>query len=792
MMKKIRGLFLSFLLLLISISAFSQHKTMISGKVLSTEKTTVDFATVYLKGTNYGGTTNEEGIYHLQAPAGEYTLVVSAIGYKTVEKPVKLMRGERTKMNVVISPQATELDEVVVVSNGVTRLKRSAFNAVALDTKALQNSTQNLSEALAQAPGMKIRESGGVGSDMQLMMDGFTGKHIKIFIDGVPQEGVGSSFGLNNIPVNYAERIEVYKGVVPVGFGTDAIGGVINIITKKNRNKWFLDASYSYGSFNTHKSYVNFGQTFRSGLTYEINVFQNYSDNNYYVDTPVKDFTTGAINKKKIEHVKRFHDTYHNEAVIGKIGFVDKKWADRLMFGFTYSHMYKDIQTGVRQEVVFGGKYRKGYSIMPSLDYRKRDFFVRGLDVVLTANYNKNMTNNVDTSSYEYNWRGEMRPLRMPGEQSYQNTRSDNNNWNGTLTANYRIGKAHTFTFNHVINAFRRSNQALLNEDSEANAIPKETRKNISGLSYRLMPTEHWNLSVFGKYYNQFIAGPVATSSAQDDYIRTTNSVSAMGYGAAGTYFILKSLQAKLSYEKAYRLPTNEEMFGDEDLETGDISLRPENSDNVNLNLSYNETFGKHSVYVEGGLIYRNTKDYIQRNISDLSGGKYGATYVNHGRVETKGYNISVRYGFANWVSVGGNFTQMNVRDNVKTVTSGTNQESLTYGARMPNLPYQFANSDVTFYWRNLWKKGNTLSVTYDNLYMHSFPLYSEAVGSESEFVVPTQFSHNLTLSYGIQNGRYNISFECRNLTNEKLYDNFSLQKAGRAFYGKVRVYFGN
>ena len=792
MMKKIRGLFLSFLLLLISISAFSQHKTMISGKVMSTEKTTVDFATVYLKGTNYGGTTNEEGIYHLQAPAGEYTLVVSAIGYKTVEKPVKLMRGERTKMNVVISPQATELDEVVVVSNGVTRLKRSAFNAVALDTKALQNSTQNLSEALAQAPGMKIRESGGVGSDMQLMMDGFTGKHIKIFIDGVPQEGVGSSFGLNNIPVNYAERIEVYKGVVPVGFGTDAIGGVINIITKKNRNKWFLDASYSYGSFNTHKSYVNFGQTFRSGLTYEINVFHNYSDNNYYVDTPVKDFTTGAINKKKIEHVKRFHDTYHNEAVIGKIGFVDKKWADRLMFGFTYSHMYKDIQTGVRQEVVFGGKYRKGYSIMPSLDYRKRDFFVRGLDVVLTANYNKNMTNNVDTSSYEYNWRGEMRPLRMPGEQSYQNTRSDNNNWNGTLTANYRIGKAHTFTFNHVINAFRRSNQSLLNEDSEANAIPKETRKNISGLSYRLMPTEHWNLSVFGKYYNQFIAGPVATSSAQDDYIRTTNSVSAMGYGAAGTYFILKSLQAKLSYEKAYRLPTNEEMFGDEDLETGDISLRPENSDNVNLNLSYNETFGKHSVYVEGGLIYRNTKDYIQRNISDLSGGKYGATYVNHGRVETKGYNISVRYGFANWVSVGGNFTQMNVRDNVKTVTSGTNQESLTYGARMPNLPYQFANSDVTFYWRNLWKKGNTLSVTYDNLYMHSFPLYSEAVGSESEFVVPTQFSHNLTLSYGIQNGRYNISFECRNLTNEKLYDNFSLQKAGRAFYGKVRVYFGN
>ncbi|MDR0428928.1 MAG: carboxypeptidase-like regulatory domain-containing protein [Tannerellaceae bacterium] len=765
---------------------------MIFGKILSTEKELVDFATVYLKGTNHGGATNHDGMYYLKAPAGDYTLVVSAIGYKTVEKQVNLVGGERVRQNLTISPQAEELDEVVVVSNGVSRLKRSAYNAIAIDTKTLQNSTQNLSQALAQAPGMKLRESGGVGSDMQLMMDGFSGKHIKIFIDGVPQEGVGSSFGLNNIPVNYAERIEVYKGVVPVGFGTDAIGGVINIITKKSPDRWFLDASYSYGSFNTHRSYVNFGQTFENGLTYEINAFQNYSDNDYYVNTPVKDFQTGAINKNKIEHVKRFHDTYHNEAVVAKIGFVNKKWADRLMLGFTYSNMYKDIQTGVRQEVVFGAKYREGYSFMPSLEYRRQDLFTKGLEVSLTANYNNNITHNVDTSTYEYNWRGEMRRLRMPGEQSYQHTRSDNDNWNGTFTTNYRLGGAHLFTFNHVLNDFSRSNRSLLNENSGNDAIAKVTRKNISGLSYRLMPSENWNFSAFGKYYNQFIAGPVATSSAQDKFVRTANSVSAMGYGAAGTYFVIKGLQAKLSYEKAYRLPTNEEMFGDEDLETGDLAIKPENSDNVNVNLSYNEMFGKHTLYVEGGVVYRHTKDYIRRKLVDLSGGKSGAAYENHGKVKTKGYNISVRYGFFHWVSVGGNYTQMDVRDNVRTVGGNTSQESLTYGARMPNLPYRFANSDITFYWRDLWKKGNVLTFTYDNLYMHSFPLYSEALGSESKFVVPSQFSHNLIVSYALQNGRYNLSFECRNFTGEQLYDNFSLQKAGRAFYGKVRVCFGN
>ena len=784
-------------LFFLSACAFSTYaqkpgKTMISGKVISTEKEVVDFATVYLKGTGHGGITNQEGIYHVSAPAGNYTLVVSAVGYKTVEKPVTLLRGQRVRQNITISPETQQLDEVTVVSTGVSRLKRSAFNAVAVDTKELQNTTKNLSDALAKAPGMKLRESGGVGSDMQLMLDGFSGKHVKVFIDGVPQEGVGSSFGLNNIPVNFADRIEVYKGVVPVGFGTDAIGGVINIVTNKKRRRWFLDASYSYGSFNTHKSNVNFGQTFKNGFTYEINAFQNYSDNDYHIEAPVEDFETGRIDRDKKVRVKRFNDTYHNEAVVGKVGVVDKKWADRLMLGFTYSNMYQDIQTGVRQDIVYGQKHRKGHSLMPSLEYYKRNLLAKGLDVALTVNYNKNLTTNVDTASYKYNWYGDRKLLNSPGEQSYQHSRADNNNWNGTFTANYRLGKMHMLTFNHVLNTFSRSNTSLLAKEEQSDAIAKETRKNISGVSYRLMPSETWNLSVFGKYYNQFVAGPVATDANQNDYVRTTRSVSSIGYGAAGTYFILPGLQAKLSYEKAYRLPTIEEMFGNEDLEMGDIGIRPENSDNVNLNLSYNRTFGRHSVYVEGGLVYRNTKDYIQRNITDLSGGKSAATYINYRKVLTKGYNISARYGFGKWVSVGGNFTQMDVRDNMKTSISGS-AENIAYKERMPNLPYIFADSDVTFYWRDLGRKGNALTVSYDNQYLHSFTYYSSKIGSnKGDYVVPSQFSHNLSLSYSLRDGRYNLSFECRNFTDEQLYDNFSLQKAGRAFYGKVRVYFGN
>ncbi len=617
-----------------------------------------------------------------------------------------------------------------------------------------------------------------------------------MFIDGVPQEGVGSSFSLNNIPVGFAERIEVYRGVVPVGFGSDAIGGVINIVTNKRRRSWFADASYSYGSFNTHRSTINAGQSLENGFTWEINAFQNYSDNNYFVDAPVEDFETGLIDKSKKQHVQRFNDTYHNEAVIAKIGLTNKKWTDRLILGFTYSQMYKEIQTGVRQEIVYGAKHRHGNSLMPSLEYVKRNLILPGLDLTLTANYNKNATTNVDTSQYKYNWIGETKRLNSPGEQSYQFSRANNDNYNTTANLNYRIGHAHLFTLNNVFNAFTRSNTSLLAAEEQTDPIAKRTHKNITGFQYRLMPSLVWNVTVFAKYYNLYVSGPIAVDENASDFVETTRSENALGYGIAGTYFIIPELQTKLSYEKAYRLPTIEEMFGDEDLEMGDIGIRPENSHNFNLNISYNFFIDKkenHNIYIEGGLVYHDTRDYIQRNIVDISGGKSAATYINYGRVKTIGGNVSLRYTFSKWLSIGGNATYMDIRDNMPIAIGTESMPNLGYKDRMPNIPYFFTDADVTFTWNDFMKKDNDLSIIYDNSYLHKFYYYSSRIGSnKDDYMLPNQLSHNVSLNYSLKNGRYNFSVECRNLTNEDLYDNFSLQKAGRAFYAKVRVALGN
>ena len=145
--------------------------SVLSGRVVAADSTAVGFATVYLKDTNYGCSTDDKGIYHLKAPAGTYELVVSAVGFEPYKSRVTIGRDGRNRYTVVLKPSVTEVEEVVVTGSGVSRIRRSPFNAVALDTKELQNSTKSLSEALSQLPGMKLRESGGVGSDMQLKLE---------------------------------------------------------------------------------------------------------------------------------------------------------------------------------------------------------------------------------------------------------------------------------------------------------------------------------------------------------------------------------------------------------------------------------------------------------------------------------------------------------------------------------------------------------------------------------------------------------------------------------------------
>lgn len=153
-------------------SVYAQHRdnrqgrVIISGRVVSSDNGTIDLATRHLEGTPFGARTDGDGHYTISAPEGEYTISVSALGYKDAHRKIKVGGNGLQGLDFKLSPDVIELNAVTVTATGVGRVKRSAYNAIAIDTRGMQNTTKNLSDALATAPGVKLRESGGVGSDM--------------------------------------------------------------------------------------------------------------------------------------------------------------------------------------------------------------------------------------------------------------------------------------------------------------------------------------------------------------------------------------------------------------------------------------------------------------------------------------------------------------------------------------------------------------------------------------------------------------------------------------------------
>lgn len=697
-----------------------------------------------------------------------------------------LKDNSRTDLHGDKFKQVQHLDEVVVRGNQVKRVNSSAFNVLAVDTRRLRNTNLDLAHVLDRVPGVKVREDGGLGSGTSINLNGFAGKHVKLFIDGVPMDGVSSSFSINNIPASFANRIEVYKGVVPVDFGGDALGGAINIVTDHSPHT-YIDVSYSYGSFNTHRSNLSLGLSGKSGLTFRLNAYQNYSDNDYKVKTQWTDLSTNAVSNDEA-WFRRFHDRYHNEAVVLQVGVVDKKWADKLIFGLNYSHEYAQIQNANLMKIVFGGKYRTAQGWTPSLLYEKRNLAIPGLNFRLSARYDMVKTNNVDTLSRTYSWTGEYKVNAYQGEGVPTLAEFKGYTLATVTNLTYHIGDQHFFTLNDTYTHYRRrtTNAASNNvQSSAATFMRRVNAKNTLGLSYKFIPNQQWNIVAFLKYYDSHVRGPVnVASSGRADYQEQERSTNALGYGVAGTYFLFhKDLQTKLSYERTYHLPTDRELFGDGDYEDGNATLRPEKSDNLNFNLSYQHTFNDtHTLSVDAGFNYRYMQDYIIRTI----GQKGVAVSTNHGRTQGMGMDLSLHYYFKDVASIGGNLSIQNTRDKERFNSIGA--ASITYGNRVPNLPYTFGGADASYTFKRVLGKDNRLTIGCDLRYIHKF--YRSWSSEGAKLYVPEQLSCDANLVYAIQGGRYNVSLEANNFTNALLYDNYSLQKTGRSFSIKFRYVF--
>ncbi len=781
------------LLVLLCANSFvtnAQNLGAIRGSLKSKSGDPLSDLPIKIQNTKLTAVSNSLGLFVIQNLApGQYILTVGGLGYTAVQRSITVRAGQTSELAITLEEASISMKSVTVTGRTVVQeTNRQAFNVTAIDATKLYNTTLDISGALDRVAGVRVRESGGVGSNFNVSLNGFSGRHIRYFIDGVPMDNFGSSFQVNNIPINVAERVEVYKGVVPMWLGSDALGGAINIVTG-NKHRNYIDVSYSYGSFNTHRSVVNAAATSKNGLTVQLSAFQNYSDNDYKINLRTL-LQNNMVPDKRASTVRRFHDVYHNETLIGNVGVVGKSWADNLLLGITLGQNYKEMQTAARPEAVYGQLHRRGNIVMPSLKYKKADL-LPGLDVTINANYNLGYETTIDTARADYDWDGIRDPKVSMGEtENGQHVKYKNNNGLATAMVNYRLSEHQAVAVNNVFSTFDRKSDNLLFPDRNALNVPKKMNKNVLGFGYSYDVSNKWSLNLFGKY---ILLKSIVNSFSQQ------NMDYKLGYGTALAYFIRPDFQIRGSYELTNRMPEANEIFGNLENEAANPLLKPEKSDNFNLGVIYGFKVNEVNRFsITANAIYRYSTDFIYSRLVGGTGAQRDyTTSDNRDGVRTTGFDAELRYSYKNWLSLGGTLTYQMLRNMQKHDYNTSTRayypdESLVYLDQMPNIPYLFGNADVSGSFKNVFAKGNNLTVGYNLLYVNRFWLDWPSFGNPTEAdknAIPLQLSHDVNFVYSMRNGQYNISLEARNLTDKPVFDNFALQKPGRGFYLNFRYF---
>ncbi|WP_264526211.1 TonB-dependent receptor [Flavobacterium sp. N502536] len=778
---QISRLMLLIAIFLTSLQGHSQkNKVNLTGVIVTHLGKTAEGVSVALKGTAYTTLTNSKGEYTISAEPGDYTLLVTHIGYKTTEAAVFLKQGGKPTQNITMEEDMAALNEVAVTGKSkVQRAREQAYNITAIDLKKTYNTSADLNQVLNKTTGVRIREYGGLGSTFNFSLNGFSGNQVKFFLDGIPMDSYGSALTLNNIPVNMAERIDVYKGVVPIELGADALGGAVNIVTNKNVNR-YIDASYSYGSFNTHRAAINTRFSGRDGFIANINAFANYADNDYKVDVSVVDKNTSKfLPEQKYKH---FHDAYKSGTIMAEAGFKNKGFADYLLVGFAVAGNKKEIQQGRTMQKVVGQAFTDSQSFITSLKFKKSDLFTKGLSLSVNSTYALVNNRSVDTSSRVYDWTGNYVYRQFAGANDKGELGNktlyvyDETNSQVITNLKYQLNEQHSLAVNYSYLGYKRKET---NEYLRVVELGEPTiDKNILGLSYNFSGLDNrLAISGFGKMFDlatQMIVNNVTQSLSSTNY----------GYGATSAYHLSEQFQIKGSYEHAYRLPSATEMLGDGLTINSNIGLKPESSDNANLGLAFNTQNSKNHFNAETSLIYREAKDFIrERQEGDKT------VYENLQNVQITGVDGVLRYGYKDFVNFEVNGTYQKSLNKNKFKTGTTSPDAL-YNAQLPNVPIFYGNADLTFNFKNIRYQDDKLSLNVSANYIDAFYLTWPVLGSlETKKAIPEQFTQNAMVAYSFLHGKYNLAFECRNITDVKVYDYFKVQKPGRAFSVKFRYF---
>ena len=280
-------IYLKIFLLIFSITCNSQNNSL-AGKI-SYGLENLPYVNIYIQNTKLGTSSNEDGYYQIKnIPSGTYKIVVSSLGYKTKTIEITFNKNENEKIIQNFSLVSdNSLDEIVVSGNLRPVSKSASSVPVDVYSKSFfkKNPTPSIFESLQNVNGVRPQLNCNVCNTGDIHINGLEGPYTFVLIDGMPiVSGLSTVYGLTGIPQALIQRVEVVKGPASTLYGSEAVGGIINIITKKPSNSpmLFVDSfSSSWEEINTDIGFkYNASKKIQGLLGINYFNYQNIIDNN--------------------------------------------------------------------------------------------------------------------------------------------------------------------------------------------------------------------------------------------------------------------------------------------------------------------------------------------------------------------------------------------------------------------------------------------------------------------------------------------------------------------------------